>query len=357
MRSFFWLVTACLFAFSLTAHATVFATVHGVVHDPQHRPVAGAHVLLKAAMSQFSLHTDTDTTGEFNLPEAPLGVYQLEVASTGFSTFAETITVASGTNPVLHIALDVAGTNQTVKVSGTDGLAVITDSATPTTIITQEDINETPGASRTLGMQMITDYVPGAYMTHDMLHIRGGHQTSWLIDGVAIPNTKIASNVGPQIDPKDIDSLEVQRGSYAADVGDRTYGVFNVVPRNGFEREPARRTARARREFLYRRSATLTRRPHQRNRMVCQPHRIAVELWTCHAGAGDSSTTRPTRAADFSSLIRNQGRERSVAHRRRSTGRTSSRSPMIPIRTTGSRPASTTIPSACATRRRSATHS
>ena len=84
-------------------------------------------------------------------------------------------------------------------------------------------------------MEMITDYVPGAYMTHDMLHIRGGHQTSWLIDGVAIPNTKIASNVGPQIDPKDIDSLETQRGSYAADLGDRTYGMFNVLPRNGFE--------------------------------------------------------------------------------------------------------------------------
>ena len=73
-------------------------------------------------------------------------------------------------------------------------------------------------------------------MTHDMLHMRGGHQTSWLIDGVAIPNTKIASNVGPQIDPKDIDSLETQRGSYGADVGDRTYGVFDVLPRNGFER-------------------------------------------------------------------------------------------------------------------------
>jgi hypothetical protein len=85
-------------------------------------------------------------------------------------------------------------------------------------------------------MQMITDYVPGAYMTHDQLHIRGGHQTSWLIDGVSIPNTKIASNVGPQIDPKDIDSLETQRGSYSADVGDRTYGVFDVLPRNGFER-------------------------------------------------------------------------------------------------------------------------
>jgi TonB-dependent Receptor Plug Domain len=73
-------------------------------------------------------------------------------------------------------------------------------------------------------------------VTHDQLHIRGGHQVSWLIDGVPVPNSNIASNVGPQFDPKDIDVLEVQRGSYDAQYGDRTYGVFNVVPRTGFER-------------------------------------------------------------------------------------------------------------------------
>ena len=85
-------------------------------------------------------------------------------------------------------------------------------------------------------MAMITDYVPATYMTHDMLHMRGGHQFEWLIDGVPIPNTNIASNLAPQIDPKDIDYLEVQRGSYEADYGDRTYGIFNIVPRSGFER-------------------------------------------------------------------------------------------------------------------------
>jgi hypothetical protein len=74
-------------------------------------------------------------------------------------------------------------------------------------------------------------------MCHDMLHMRGGHQTSWLIDGVSIPNTSIASNVGPQIAPADTDQIEIQRGSYTADIGDRTYGVFNVAPRNGFERD------------------------------------------------------------------------------------------------------------------------
>ncbi len=110
------------------------------------------------------------------------------------------------------------------------------DSVTPTTTLNREDIERTPGADRSNSMQMITDYVPGSYMTHDMLHMRGGHQVAWLIDGIEIPNTNIASNIGPQIDPKDIDYIEVQRGSYNADVGDRTYGVFNVVPRTGFER-------------------------------------------------------------------------------------------------------------------------
>src|SRR5205085_2489870 len=67
-------------------------------------------------------------------------------------------------------------------------------------------------------------------------HARGGHQVTWALDGVALPNTNIASNVGPQIDPKDADYVEQQRGTYSAEYGDRTYGVFNVIPRSGFAR-------------------------------------------------------------------------------------------------------------------------
>jgi hypothetical protein len=216
----------------IPALATVFATLHGIVHDPQHRPIAHAAVTLQATGSTFALHTTTDSQGEFTLPQIPLGVYTLSVAASGFAPASQPLTVASGTNPVVHVPLAVATATETVAVHDQPSA----DSVTPTTLVTRADIEQTPGASRTLGMEMITDYVPGAYMTHDMLHMRGGHQTSWLIDGVAIPNTKIASNVGPQIDPSDIDALEAQRGSYSSDIGDRTYGVFNVLPRNGFER-------------------------------------------------------------------------------------------------------------------------
>ena len=237
MRRLFSLAVALFLAASIPAFATVFATVHGVVHDPQHRPIAGVRITLEATDSAFNLSTATGSEGTFELPQAPIGVYRLTVAAPGFSTVTRPLTIASGTNPVLHIPLQLAPAVQSIQVEGLGVSLSASDSATPTTLITRADIEHTPGADRTIGMEMITDYVPGAYMTHDMLHMRGGHQTSWLIDGIAIPNTKIASNVGPQIDPKDIDSIETQRGSYAADVGDRTYGVFNVLPRNGFERD------------------------------------------------------------------------------------------------------------------------
>ena len=231
MRSYSFLAAAALLAASLPLFATVFATVHGVVHDPQHRPIAGARIALHAADSDFVLRATTNGDGEFALPAAPIGLYRLTVEASGFTTETQAISLASGTNPVLHFMLSVGGVTQSVVVHGAPSAA---DTATPTVLITRQMIDETPGADRTTGTEMITDYVPGSYMVHDHLHVRGGHQTSWLIDGVAIPNTKIASNVGPQIDPKDMDSLETQSGSYDADLGDRTYGMFNVLPRNGF---------------------------------------------------------------------------------------------------------------------------
>ncbi len=217
------------------AFATVFGTVRGIVHDPQHRPVQGIEIVLKARSSDFIQKTRTDVSGEFHFDAVPLGQYTIAVSDKSFATEEQTLTVLSGAAPILHFELRLASQNQSVTVSAETAPAQ-TESVTPTSLVDREEIRQTPGATRTNSLSMITDYVPGSYVTHDQLHIRGGHQASWLIDGVPIPNTNIASNLGPQIDPKDIDTLETQRGSYAADFGDRTYGVFNVAPRTGFER-------------------------------------------------------------------------------------------------------------------------
>jgi hypothetical protein len=227
---------AIIVSFGSPLHATIFGRVQGIVHDPQHRPVAAASVRLQATTSDWSQTAQTDDNGEFSFTAVPVGDYKITVAQSKFETTQQGATVASGSSPVLHFQLAIAPLNESTVVVGQPEMANM-DSVTPTTLIDREDIAQTPGADRTNSMAMITDYTPGAYVTHDMLHMRGGHQVDWLIDGVPIPNTNIATNLGPQIDPKDIDYLEVQRGSYDAEYGDRTYGIFNIVPRTGFERD------------------------------------------------------------------------------------------------------------------------
>jgi len=224
-----------LLLLAVAVSATIFGSVRGIVHDPQHRPIQGAMVMLKAKSSEWSKSANTDANGNFEFNAVPVGDYSVMVASPGFVQSMQEVQVASGTEPVVHLQLNVAVANETVNVSAQAAIAP-TDSVTPTTTVSRENIQRTPGANRTNSLAMITEYVPGAYLTHDQLHIRGGHQTSWLIDGVPVPNTNIASNLGAQFDPKDIDYLEVQRGSYSAAFGDRTYGVFNIAPRTGFER-------------------------------------------------------------------------------------------------------------------------
>lgn len=215
--------------------ADVVSTVRGIIHDPQHRPVADAMVMIKAKNSDWSATTNSDAGGNFAFNAVALGEFVVSVSSVGFEQIQQDVTVTSGSQPVLHFVLNVAGTKETVDVSASAGEAP-TDTQTPITLVDRQAIARTPGATRSNSVAMITDYVPGAYMVHDQLHIRGGHQISWLVDGVPVPNTNIASNIGPQFDPKDIDYLEVSRGGYGAEFGDRTYGVFNVVPRTGFER-------------------------------------------------------------------------------------------------------------------------
>jgi hypothetical protein len=227
------LAVVFVLAFAGASLATVFGTVRGIVHDPQHRPVDGIRVVLKATTSEFTLDARTDDAGQFHFDAVPLGEYTVAVSDANFVADAQSVTVLSGTAPILHFELRLPTQNETVVVSAN---AAQTETVTSTTLVDRLQIQETPGAARTNSLAMITNYVPGTYFTHDQLHVRGGHQVSWLIDGVSIPNTNIASNLGPQIDPKDIDTLEAQRGSYSADNGDRTYGIFNVSPRTGFER-------------------------------------------------------------------------------------------------------------------------
>ncbi len=230
-----WLALLATTFTSGMAGASVFGSVRGLVHDPQHRPVAGALLTLRSARSDWVRTTASNGLGEFLFDAVPAGDYLVAVDAPGFRADERRVQVIPSGAAEVHFPLEIAAANQTVEVSA-EIPPVDTQSSSSSTVVDRQAIAATPGAERSNSLAAVTNYVPGAVMVHDQLHLRGGHQVSWLVDGVPVPNTNIASNVGPQFDPKDIDELDVQRGGYSAEYGDRIYGVFNVVTRSGFER-------------------------------------------------------------------------------------------------------------------------
>ena len=225
----------CLAAYGILSFildAQVPGTIKGVVHDPQHHPVEDAQVKLSCRNSDRILTSRSNSDGEFEIAGSPAGACEISVEARSFRKQTQQV-VSDTRSSVLHFRLELARVNESVEVSASK---LDTQVSTVQSVTTAKEIERTPGADQTNSLQMITDFVPGAYMVHDMLHMRGGHQVNWFIDGVPVINTNIAANVAPFINPKNVDELETERGGFSSEYGDRTYGFFNVLTPSGFDR-------------------------------------------------------------------------------------------------------------------------
>src|SRR5258707_8350452 len=119
---------------SAPAQAEIFVTVRGIVHDPQHRPVQDVAVDLKAQHSDLVQHQKTDDNGEFEFSAVPLGEYTVTVAMSGFQQTQQNAVVTSGSSPVLHFQLELAGVTEKTVVTGEPVTATV-DSVPPTTLL------------------------------------------------------------------------------------------------------------------------------------------------------------------------------------------------------------------------------
>ncbi len=227
-----FVVFCLLIAPTLTAAP---AALRGIVHDPQHRPLPGAQVVIHGQGSVLTKTVQSDANGEFQVNDIAEGPYTVAVSARGFRPLEQQVTVTAGKEPVLHFQLELAAMSSSVDVSGAAS-RLNTQLSTVQTMVSPQEIARTAGADQTNSLAMITDFTPGAYMVHDMLHMRGGHQVNWFFDGIPVINTNIAANVAPLINPKNVEELEIERGGFSSEYGDRTYGFFNVVTPSGFER-------------------------------------------------------------------------------------------------------------------------
>jgi hypothetical protein len=89
------LVVGALLLWAGAANATIYGSVRGLIHDPQHRPVQGAEVVLRAESSEWAKTVASDARGEFRFDAVPLGGYRVNVTAEGFAAQSEALLLQS----------------------------------------------------------------------------------------------------------------------------------------------------------------------------------------------------------------------------------------------------------------------
>ncbi|HCC59084.1 MAG TPA: TonB-dependent receptor, partial [Solibacterales bacterium] len=114
------------------------------VTDSSGGTVSGAHLTLTHADTNVQLTGETDTLGNYVLPQLKPGRYLLEVSAPGFRKAEVTdIVVAIGQRAQVNVVLTLGAVTETVSVSGT-AEAALAENASIGQVISSQSIVELP---------------------------------------------------------------------------------------------------------------------------------------------------------------------------------------------------------------------
>ena len=240
---------ACLLATLSTGHAqSNYAVVRGAVLDPQHRPVANAHLHLTEIATSAERSAVSNSSGLYEIAGLQPGPYTLRVESVGFREATQSLNLEVGQQATIDVQLAVAGAVQTVHIQGSEEL-LKTQDASVGAVVDQRSVESLPLNGRMMIDLVLT--VPGAHISHgagtgDMnaLYWRPGQRSAVSIGG-GRPNANYflldgATNTDPTFNtqnlsasPDAVQEFQVQTSSYLAEMGGAGGGQINIVTRSG----------------------------------------------------------------------------------------------------------------------------
>ena len=244
-------------ASNLVAQGT--SAVRGRVVDAQ---TGGPVVAAQVSIAGTSLGTTTDAGGAFTIAGVTTGMHTIVVRRIGYSPGKREVTVTSGANNVAFTLVANPSSLEQVIVTGT---------ATPTTARALGTSVASVGSSQISAAQSMTvdqalqGKVAGAQITQNSgnpgggglsVRLRGtgsiisGSEPLYIVDGVIVDNSSdqlinfgARSNVQNRLadlDPNDIDRIEIVRGAAAAALyGSRANnGVVQIFTKRGVSGAP-----------------------------------------------------------------------------------------------------------------------
>ena len=181
-------VVLCLAVALITARAqSNYAVVRGSILDPQHRPIAAAHIHITTAGTGAEREVASNASGLYEIAGLQPGAYTLVVDSPGFKQTTQTLELEVGQQATVDLRMRLGADNQTVMVQAA-GELLKTEDASVGEVVDQRSVDSLPLNGRMLIDLVLT--VPGAHISHgastgDMnsLYWRPGQRSAVSIGG------------------------------------------------------------------------------------------------------------------------------------------------------------------------------
>jgi hypothetical protein len=156
-----WWITLAILLFSQLVYGQYSSNLQGVVTDPSGAVIPNATVQLTNTATQVSNKQTTDSGGNYRFNSLAPGDYELLVSAIGFNPTRVKVTLLTGQTVNIPVTLTLAGTRQTVEVTGQATLLDTADSRLQATIGSQE-LHTLPLQGRNfLGLAAVTPGVTG----------------------------------------------------------------------------------------------------------------------------------------------------------------------------------------------------
>jgi len=220
------------------------ADITGTVTDASGAIIRGASVTALQVATQSQHTAVTNDTGQYSLPQLPLGEYKITADAPGFKQAAQQSVVLHVNDHIRQdFSLQVGNQNETVSVeAGPEQLE--TQSVSVKDVIENNEVVDLPLKSRQfLQLTLLSEGVvnpPGGtrgdslQQTGSLINVLGqrtGHNL-FLVDGTSITD-EYYNNVVLNPSPDATQEFIIDKTNYEAEFGGKSGAVINVITKSG----------------------------------------------------------------------------------------------------------------------------
>lgn len=217
-------------------------TLAGSVVDTTGKPVAGAAITIQDNARGIKLSAKSSGTGEFRVPQIPIGTYSVSITASGFDTYTDNaVSVRLGSISGYTFTINPAGTVSEVVITGTRARNVDFDrTTTGLSIDVAETIERVPVARTLTALTLLAPQAVGgdtafANGNGEALASIGGSSVAenvYYINGMNI--TDFRNFLGGSNVPFDFyRQVDIKTGGFSAEYGRSTGGAIIAVSKSG----------------------------------------------------------------------------------------------------------------------------